>query len=202
MEEKPILFTQENILKILDGTKTQTRRPCKDVPERAYDIEYFYEDGTWYWMCGNISNGCAVDWVEPVKFRYDYGDLLWVKEAWQYSPNWYYCYKADEIPEDNHGYIGKIPWKSPLFMPKEAARIWLEVEERWIERVQDISGEDAIAEGVSFPYACRSESGLLFEAQMQYKDIWNSIYTKKHKPEFMWKNNPWVECYKFRRGKK
>lgn len=179
MTEKPILFTQENILKILDDTKTQTRRPCK---------------------------------AESAKFRYDYGDLLWVRETYMENcidhipyndclTRYFYKADMDKYPSEVIGQMKTFgyKWRPSIYMPKEAARIFLEVEERWIERVQDISGEDAISEGVPLPYACRSDSGLLFEARMQYKDIWNSIYHEKHKPEFMWERNPWVEAYKFKR---
>ena len=205
--EKPINFTAEMIEKILDGTKSQTRRPCKSVPESAYAVDCYFEYDHWYFKCGYASNvryngtrlkSCVLDWTEldwtePVKFRYNYKDLLYVKEAWQTVPNeegdgYAYVYRASQNVRDWEENTEDWKWKSPLFMPKEAARIWLEVEDRRVERVQDISIEDAIEEGALLPFVW-----------MRYRHIWEGIYNEKHKPEFMWERNPFVEAYKFRR---
>jgi hypothetical protein len=73
------------------------------------------------------------------------GDLLWVKEAISLSPLGDVAYKADIEPE----FYGLYKWKSPIFMPKERARIWLKVTEFSREKLQDITDDDAIAEGLT-----------------------------------------------------
>lgn len=111
-------------------------------------------------------------------------------------------------------YENLLPWRSPLFMPRKAASLWLEVEEVKVERVQDISEEDAKAEGL----ACVSKDGFLYKYGIPdndgmpgtddagwpwpaweispieaYKRMWCQI----NSPE-SWEVNPWVWAVKFK----
>lgn len=179
---KPIIFSTPMVQAILDGKKTQTRRVIKidDAPEN--------------W---NISiAGTSIVRTEPydVKLpRYAAGDILWVKETWNYSPNWYYCYKADAIPDDNHGYIGSIPWRPSIHMPRKAARIFLRVKTVRVERLQDITEEDAIAEGMSKTLV----DGVVFiSAKGNFHVFWDSLNIKRG---YGWDANPWVWVIEFER---
>jgi hypothetical protein len=79
--------------------------------------------------------------------RFRAGDILWVRETWAKRKNGDYCYKANGEKQTDVDYWTYLKWKSPIFMPREASRITLEVKGVRIERVQDISEEDAQAEG-------------------------------------------------------
>jgi hypothetical protein len=100
------------------------------------------------------------------------GDRLWVKEKFCWiDPLWHYA-ATSEL---------KGPWKSPLYMPREASRILLEITSVRVDRLQNISEEDAIAEGVT-----------LFE----FRDLWESIYGGKQ--GIRWSDDPvvWVISFK------
>ena len=137
---KPILFSTQMVQAIIEGRKTQTRRVIKTPP------------------CEVHEHGDTVSVTKPRKFAYEYcrlhpyapieiGDILWVRETWAntcaLSPK-LWAYKADNIPGANL----IIDWKSPLFMPKAAARIFLRATDVRVERLQDISPYDACCEGV------------------------------------------------------
>ena len=82
--------------------------------------------------------------------------------------------------------------RSPLFMPKWAARIWLEVTDIRVERLQDISEEDAIREGIGNWIQVQVDT----EPSVVFKDMWDSINAKRG---YSWESNPWVFVYDFRR---
>ena len=108
-----------------------------------------------------------------------------------------YVYKAtDEYPFGESGYIVKFRWKPSIHMPKEAARIWLEVTDVRVERLQDIT--DYVAEGVS--------PGTHSTAHMNYYDehcdfiaLWNSTINKNDIDSYGWDANPWVWVIEFER---
>ncbi len=187
MKERPIIFTGESVRAILDGRKSQTRRVMKPQPEVVahnpsinQDV-YMYKRHTWF-----------AD--EPTKASYapcPYGipgDRLWVKETWQDMGN-----------NDEHGpaivYRATMPnfegWSSPLYMPRWASRITLEVVNVRVERVQEISHEDAIAEGLS----CYHENYQC--ALSDYQELWNKLNAGRGYP---WASNPWVFVIEFRRA--
>ena len=142
---RPILFSTPMVKAILDGRKTQTRRLFKVNKQTItaeesvfFDVEigeavYNSIGGVSWWQCpyGNV------------------GDILWVRETF-YEPlfeklNGKYYYKADL---EEQGWNFK--WKPSLFMPKEACRLFLKVKSVGVERLQDISHEDAVAEGIEY----------------------------------------------------
>ena len=207
---KPIIFNTEMVRAILDGRKTMTRRVIKPYPEGAHTI-MDYEDGVWSFMCGNQGEGGAfMDWEECRKEPYQPGDVLWVRETWGMlygfaSGEWeklfpgkeppdasdnVYCYKADYsdasiqyMKEKGDG------WRPSIYMPREAARIFLRVKDVRVERLQEISEADAKREGYPFSY----------KAGMPIHDfifLWNSINAKRG---YGWDTNPWVWVVEFER---
>ena len=141
------------------------------------------------------------------------GDRLWVREGYRQelnlghdkNGNWpdakslySYFYKADC---DNPKGWGIGVWKSPMFMPRAASRIELEITGIRVERVQDISGADAIAEGaiesVQWANEEAKQSWLGNEGYAKgcYRHLWNEINGKKHP----WDSNPWVWVVEFKR---
>jgi len=174
---------------ILEGRKTQTRRVIKvdDDPENwKISIE-----------------GTSIVRTEPydVKLpRYAAGDILWVRETWATVSSGIIEYKATYIEpytgstEIDH--IGKkITWRPSIYMPREAARIFLKVTNVRVERLQDITEEDAKAEGC---IDGKSKDVLKFDltARDVFAKLWNSINAKRG---YRWETNPWVWVIEFER---
>lgn len=141
---KPILFSTEMVRAILDGRKTMTRRVVKS------DAKFIQ----WQPVVLNGYGGFCDEHGNPVKCRYEIGDTLWVRETWQtarYAPPGstklenVYIYKADG---GSFGEYEITKWEPSIFMPLEACRLYLRITDIRVERLQDITEEDAIAEGV------------------------------------------------------
>lgn len=187
---RPILFSTPMVRAILEGNKTMTRRIVKPQPE---SIDFYEDRNVWF---------PAVS-----KCPYEVGDVLWVRETYRALVDCatgefaYWSYKAD-MPDDFHKqYPHK--WKSSLFMPKSACRIFLRIKSIRVERVMDISEEDAILEGV--------EKAPL--SNMFYKDYWKNGIHKFARTSFdslwckingfeSWIKNPFVFVYEFERIEK
>lgn len=184
MKAKPIQFNGEMVRSILDGRKTQTRRVLKSF---AWDIDREFDDG-WPVAC-DYEDG---SWYR-VKCPYGQpGDYLWVRETFLEN-NEIVLFKADNP---------KIPpfdkWTPSIHMPRWASRITLEIINIRVERLQDISEKDAIAEGVTDPSA-----GTEHEAPpgAQYKSgpvTWFAmLWSRIHGIE-SWRENPWVWAIEFK----
>ena len=209
MKERPIIFSGPMVRAILDGRKTQTRRPMKPQPpswiERVgYDA--FCSEG---FIAGR---GTFEDKGPAEKFfRLPYGltgDRLWVKETWQSLHNlgqkvsefedWQRgtseCfYLADESDPRNKPMSGK--WRPSLFMPRWASRITLEIVGTRVERLNDISEHDAECEG--FALSDRSKGTYVADfpsASGHFRTYWNEINGKRAP----WDSNPWVWVIEFR----
>jgi hypothetical protein len=135
MKEIPILFNTEMVKAILSGRKTQTRRIVK-LPKDYDGNENTIYDNDPFGLKYTTKEGT----VKRLRPPYRAGDILWVRETWIYD-GVNYIYKADteDMP---------FRWKPSIFMPKEACRIKLEVIGWEVERLTEISEEDAIAEGI------------------------------------------------------
>lgn len=171
MKDHPIPFNGEMMRALLDGRKTQTRRivkakPSDECPKDMWPhalkdiIEWREQKGRWFGLMGWRSLAYAdCPYGEP-------GDRLWVREAIRLVPG--------QGPDDGTGRVlsayeadGSLtvadawPWKRsylpPMFCPRGLSRMLLEVTSVRIERVQEISEEDAIAEGIEPPSSERDE---------------------------------------------
>lgn len=179
--ERPILFNTEMVRAILDGKKTQTRRPAK---ERAPDPGNDWREC----LCREIAAVDVPCVVCEARFGLcpfgRVGDRLWVRETWGPCAGGV-CYRADEAdtvcPDGGR-------WIPSIHMPRWASRITLEVTEVRVERLQSISERDAIAEGK--PY------GALVDPRSEYVVSWNAIYAKDGRG---WRDNPFVWVVSFRR---
>ena len=136
--------------------------------------------------------------------RYQKGDLLWVREAWHTdsiavdkgraehedimsaSP---ICYRADKVHEGSG-----CSWRSPMFMPKWAARIWLKVLSVRVERLQDITIGDIEKEGISANKASMSMRVYGEALKDKFAVAWDAINKKRG---YSWESNPWVYVIKF-----
>ena len=199
---KPIIFSTPMVKAILDGIKTMTRRvvipqPDSDDPSIHYvDCEGFQtvpgnESEIWY-QTEDGDNG---------KSKINRGDILWVRETHFLYKNTVY-FKADEIHSELEKLGIKFKWKSPYHLYRKDARIYLKVKSVKVERLNDITEEDAKAEGISREHRMMMYShavGVTVEhIKRIYRDefqiIWNDINAKRG---YSWESNPWVWVYEF-----
>jgi hypothetical protein len=141
------------------------------------------------------------------KCPYEIGTRLWVRETWgavwpdEYPVPLEQCkieYKADT----NNPYPGDWPadeargnddapkWRASIHMPRWASRLSLEIVSVRVERVQEISFDDAIAEGV-----CADPHGVRSESRRWFSELWDSINAKRG---YGWDVNPWVWVIEFK----
>ena len=205
MRELPILFSTPMVKAILDGRKIMTRRTVKNIPEGTHRVEQIGEslfEAHW----GIHGNSLFLDGATEIKCPYQPGDRLYVRETWRrYSRRsectcYEYChcppdgtilYYADCGPDENK-------WKPSIHMPKEAARIWLEVVNVRVERVQEITAHECILEGISSEdvlYNTPVSGDFAQYTINQFKNLWNSINAKRG---YGWDSNPFVWAISFK----
>ena len=208
MNIKPILFSTEMVQAILEGRKTQTRRIIKPQPKEGIITTAFdFKKGFYASKIKIEENPDRFEITKLFKPKYQTGDILWVRETWQTAWNFYKkscetIYKADGgywIDDD-----GIMKWKPSIYMPKEAARIFLEVSNVRVERLKDISEEDAIEEGIEIihyaenilpvfrNYLLKEKKGTL-NPRLSFRTLWEKI-----NGEDSWDANPWVWVYEFK----
>ena len=186
MAIKPILFNTEMVRAILDGRKDATRRIVKGfIPDDAvWGYTAFTPKG--YISCrGTFADGYGEKFF---KLPCEPGDILYVRETWKKAPNGYYYY--EDWQRDDIADVTK--WKPSIHMPKEAARIWLKVTDVRVERLQDMTDDDAEAEGC-FDYTSTA---------LGFPDVWDSTIKKSDLDRYGWDANPWVWVIEFERCKK
>lgn len=190
----PILFNTDMVRAILDGRKTVTRRVIK--PQPIYNIH----DG-FNWKGYAYGNSLPPS-VEGAAYNfqcaapYQPGDILYVRETWclRYDGEKYF-YKADKnTPREEKRLIDydHVSWHPSIHMPKEAARIWLKVTDVRVERLQDITEEQAEKEGCN-DYTSTA-LGLCY--------LWDSTLKKSDFDRYSWDTNPWVWVIEFERCEK
>lgn len=206
MTDRPILFSASMVRALLAGNKTQTRRLIKPQPDELLE--------------GQI----------PEQLRIEIGDHLWVREEhfrfghWEPKGDqktktgkqkWHFAQDSDELlfeaPDTyRKGRSHKDPftpaWHSRLgrFMFRRHSRLTLCVTDVRVERLQDISEEDSIAEGIEayggidpscsgyLNYANNTEDGYWLPAKASYAALWNHI-----NGDGAWESNPWIVAYSF-----
>lgn len=200
MKERPILFQGAMVRALLDGTKTQTRRPLyvltKQCDRACFDRRFQYR--------GELAP-IGKMWTLSQWRKAQPGDLLWTREAWRtvaeadgmpprdLTPAHRLWYEADEPHQPGFG-----KYRPPMFMPRWACRITREVVSVRIERLQDISQADARAEGAppSHPSIDRisREFGYPDFPRSWYAQLWDEINGPGS-----WAANPWVVAIEFKR---
>lgn len=239
MKIKPILFNTPMARAIMNGSKTQTRRIIKPQPLFNENAGYC-QDGSCYGL-GFSKKETERNFTE-CRAKYQIDDIIWVREmffakgfweksgltksgkqAWTFNDDTFLdrfmsnCgYKYfDSIPDNiksGHNNLRGYYKRPSIFMPKEACRNFLKTTKVRVERVQDISEEDAIAEGVLF-YDCDITKGRYFKdyltkeegyghpdhdyptvrtAKESFESLWISINGQES-----WDSNPYVWVYDF-----
>lgn len=221
MAIKPILFNTEMVRAILDGRKSCTRRVIKPQPKSGLCYTYggSHKDCIGKWTYPN--RGAHKLWGEEYKLPenikdeelskrwnppYHTDDTLYVRETWKKAPNGYYYY--EDWQRDDIADITK--WKPSIHMPKGAARIWLKVTNVRVERLQEITDEQAKREGIQYD-ECPTGFTWKQETDMHncyttpigaMQALWNSTIKKSDLDGYGWDANPWVWTIEFERCEK
>lgn len=210
MKERGMIFSAPMVRALLAGAKTQTRRLIKPQPT-LIPVEHRVRGGSDHWWPSNRARSMVE--IRDMASLGPYGvpgDRLWVRETFSTSarsvypcpPAWYRadCGKYDDPTEAEHDpgcnrnrgdcfacvadCEGKFIWRPSIFMPRSLSRITLEVTEVRVQRLQDISEEDARAEGYPEDHYA--------EPRGWYAQLWTEI-----NGDGSWEANPWVWCVSF-----
>jgi hypothetical protein len=187
MTDRPILFSPPMVRALMEGRKTQTRRVLKPQPREGEEVS---DLGGREYAIRCTASGDYWGMKQP---PYAPGDQLWVKEAWRGMLE-YEDQPPSKIPPGSgveydlevrqHGSREAGRYRHARYMPRWASRLTLLVTDVRVERLQDISEADAIAEG--WP----NEPGAALRDAYPigwYANLWNSL----HGPD-AWDANPWV----------
>ena len=210
MKEHPILFSTPMVRAILEGRKTQTRR----VIQPQSDVMYCdFDDMGWELIDGKRENYSAyfklpeASWIAPDKptwrrMKSQFGepcDRLWVRETFAYCAGDVYVYRSDYLYDVDSesamtinmktGETMPLRWRPSIHMPRKASRLTLEIVNVRVERLQEISEEDAISEGF--------RNLATDTARGDFSYLWDHINAKRG---FGWDVNPWVWVIEFKRA--
>ena len=199
VKEHPILFKGPMVRAILGGRKTQTRRVVtphnSEIDGKALPVRKTWPllDFSGAVVDPGFGDGAYLkvphtteDTVHRVRPKWQRRDQLWAKENWAQSPEGQIFYQADD-----YGTKWAGRWKPSIFMPRKVSRITLEIINIRVERLQEITTEDAMSEGVN------NTTRILKEAPRNaFIELWKSINDKRG---FGWHSNPWVWVFEFKR---
>lgn len=217
----PILFNTEMVQAILDGRKTMTRRLVKPtqfmglLPDKCKNgtpEEFLKEKKYMFKPYCDMTDEELIQ--TAYKEPYQPGDILYVRETWEH-------FDCCSCEGDEHGNCQKEPqksvldkygcgcymyrasdeiwgdakWHPSIHMPKEAVRIWLKVTDVRVERLQEITPQEAWEEGARC--SCMSPVPDCSGNRTAFIDIWNSTIKKSDLNRYGWDANPWVWVIEF-----
>lgn len=231
MKERPILFSGAMVRAILEGRKTQTRRVVKWKPrEEGMNLNFSglvlgnYSTGNaesgWV-LRSRGAGGCWNDRTWPAHCPYGKpGDRLWVRETWQcvkeIKGQRFTCRPEFPLPANRWIEYFATPradepaptWRPSIHMPRRASRISLDVVSRRVERLNEITEEDAVAEGIESANSLRWPGKNVWKNYIKdlddewvewfedpkesYRSLWESINGRGS-----WGENPWVWVVEF-----
>ena len=209
MKERPILFSGPMVRAIREGRKTQTRRVVKPQPSpcglrklRDADIQATGLDPSLWYGADPFTEAIKCPYGQP-------GDRLWVRETWRLLDSSKECACYDDCQCSQ--YHGKPiyransdsddKWQPSIFMPRWASRITLEIVSVRVERINEITEQDAISDGIE----CRGGKwgvdgvgvGLgWMSPHGAFRELWDSINSSRG---YGWDSNPWVWVITFKR---
>ena len=182
-EIKSILFNTEMVRATLENRKTATRRVVKPQHLRVLDSPYHKE---------HPETPCEVLLKRLCEPPCRPGDILYVRETWAESADGY-VYRADNPDSDGWG------WRPSIHMPREAARIFLRVTGVRVERLRDITEEQAQAEGLYKGWQLTERSSPAVTAKQAFMWVWDMTVKSPKRSLYGWMGNPWVWVIEFQR---
>ncbi len=212
MTEYPIIFNSDMVKAILEGRKTQTRRPINPQPDEGTLVGFSFFSGNDAIEIRDYTKGTSM--IIKCPFG-KVGNRLWVKETWNITqfdnhgklefPNIYYradsstqLFVSDVVWKYNRPNNGK--WRPSIHMPRWASRITLKITGVNVQRIQEITHKECELEGANDEkWQSWSEdawnAGLppgshIENIKEHFENIWNSIYGN-------WDSNPWVWVINF-----
>ena len=224
--ELPILFNTEMVQANLDDRKTATRRlikPRYQGNECNFQVVTNKATGE-----RRIDTVDADGYVcrTGIKPPYQPGDILYARETWAFakcitcngeyrrkgSPVNCYDYQAVEYDDGDsisdgcfiyradHQHPERIIWRPSIHMPKAAARIWLKVTDVKPQRLQDMTLDDFLKEGIILlPEAFNDPENTYMQARSEFIQLWDSTIPKRQQDIYSWDANPWVWATEFER---
>lgn len=188
MADKPIIFSGPMVNALLAGRKTQTRRILKPQPEFRGGCGDYHDAEEWGW---EDEDGYHVSVLDIAPNGYRRGDRLWVRETFSCDgQSDGECLYRATVDEDTGYYaeeIAEIRWRPSIHMPRWASRLTLIVTDVRVQRLQDISEADAMAEGVDAVTMNDVPRQAAMSRRSDFASLWNSIHGPK-----AWGANPWV----------
>ena len=204
---KPTLFNTDMVRAILDGRKTVTRRVAKTTINKGEPVSHAVCNSVYYptankdGVCANFYDIYGF-YRGAAKPPYQPGDILYVRETWNsirfgnggkvpfHTEYWYKADDTSKNPDDK--------WRPSIHMPKAAARIFLRVTNVRVERLQDITLEDCMKEGISKEEIAERDSILpKASARWLFEQLWDSTIKPTDRALYGWAANPWVWVIEF-----
>lgn len=209
-KERPILMSTPMVQSTLAHLKIMTRRTkglerFNEEPDKWY---FSHDRGDGYYCFKNPNYEAGGNVINPIVVKCPYGqvgDILWVRETWMPligSIHGDYGFKAD-LKEPHKS----LKWKPSIFMPRKACRLYLEITDLRVEQLQQITENDAIAEGVEklpdemfhpdhkpgqpkYKVYHRPKSQVGLTARQSFFSLWESINEfkswKEEGKKFVW----------------
>lgn len=204
---RPILFSIPMVQAILEGRKTQTRRVVKPQGKAVCFDVVMGTNITDKWPRNLDAEG---RWISDMKCTYGkVGDVLWVRESFTKSNNGTVLFRADATDATGQRWYSiekgdpnkEVKWKPSIHMPFEAARIFLEITDVRVQRLQDITPIDARFEGIEYLERgdlsgwrnYMNEYATYASTMLSFVSLWKSI-----NGEDSWNSNPWVWVVEFK----
>lgn len=211
MTDRPIIFSAPMVRALLDGRKTQTRRMLKPLGDNTH-LECTGR-GDWFWWTPGVDRAHVLQ-----RIPYAPGDRLYVREAWRAEAVYddtrprdipadacMVRYEADGTWTDNDTMTHAGRLRPSIFLPRWASRITRTVTEVRVQRLQEISEADVLAEGCpldpfyndttadgSNPHMVKIDTAKWISPCGWYHRLWDSL----HGPD-AWDANPWVVAVSF-----
>ena len=220
---KGILFNQNMVRAILDGRKTVTRRICKDANEYVVPDMSFYDAEKRTYAVHNFADKEHTDQLSIAERTCPIcpGDILYVRECGiiqsmkNFDKTVKMYFPADDtliefkVTPDEYERLSRFPEDkklSPYWLTTQECRIWLKVTNVRVERLQEITEEQAKAEGAidnrGFIHSPDNEYNSIHTAKEHFKQIWNSTIKKSDIDRYGWDASPWVWVIEFERCEK
>ena len=182
MADRPIIFSGPMVQALLAGRKSQTRRVLKpQAAGHAYRLATYDPNGAAFFASDDTGT------MQKVRLPYATGDRLWVRETVCWVSGWGWRYRADNDDLAEKRETGEVSrWRPSIHMPRWSSRMTLTVTDVRVQRLADLTDEDAIAEGIDVTDE--------LTPSVTYAILWDKMNAKRG---FPWKSNPWIVALTF-----